>query len=184
MMSMSAIEKLKKSEFLLFIDVNEDTSFQNNQYKRIDKSTVLDIAMNPQSESKEYIDSETPTEEVTSNQPELGQEMALFEGNPVFDFLYKKFKKCPVGEQIKVPFLLCFGGKDRDAWQTIASIIFSNLTPTEDKLSFNLKLGPITHGKYEIVDGAPTFTEVVEDEEDTNGENTSGEDNGEEVQDE
>ena len=153
------VTKLKKTQFIPFLDITEDLTLQACTWKRIDKSTLMSISMNPQTETNEWIDSDIPEEEVTSNQPEIGQEIAIYQGNPIYDFLFAKFYDMPTGEECKVPFLQCFGGTDKKAWRSIATIIFDSLDAVAGKLTFTIKLGGnVEKGTYTITEGAPTFT--------------------------
>ena len=154
-----AVTKLKKTQFIPFLDITEDLTLAACTWKRIDKSTLMSISMNPQTETNEWIDSDIPEEEVTSNQPEIGQEIAIYQGNPIYDFLFAKFYDMPTGEECKVPFLQCFGGTDKKAWRSIATIIFDSLDAVAGKLTFTIKLGGnVEKGTYTITEGAPTFT--------------------------
>ena len=153
------VTKLKKTQFIPFLDVSEDLKLAACTWKRIDKSTLMSISMNPQTETNEWIDSDIPEEEVTSNQPEIGQEIAIYQGNPIYDFLFAKFYDMPTGEECKVPFLQCFGGTDKKAWRSIATIIFDSLDAVAGKLTFTIKLGGnVEKGTYTITEGVPTFT--------------------------
>ena len=153
-----ALTKLKKSQYLIFLDIEKDLTLEACSWKRICKSTVFELALNPQSESREWIDSDTPEEEVMSNQPELPQECALYEGDPVFDFVQDMFVSCPVGEDVKVPYFICFGGSKKQAWQGVATLLFDTLNSVDGKISFTIKINSVNKATYEVVDGVPTFT--------------------------
>ena len=154
-------KKLKKNQYLLFLDVKEDLTMAANEWKRIDKSTVLSISMNPQTETNEWIHLENAEEDVVSNQPELGQEIACYEGNPIYDFLFNKFYDMPTGEKCKVPSLMCFGGSDKKAWRSVSTIIFDSLDAVAGKLTYTIKLGgDVDKGTYAVTEGVPTFTKA------------------------
>lgn len=159
---MAGMTKLTKDQFIPFIDVDEDSTFAANDWKRIDLSTIFELAMNPQSESMDYICYKNAVEEVTSNQPELPQEIALYEGNPMYDYIFEKFYDMPVGDECKVPFLMCFGGTGKKAWRCIATLLMDTLSTTDGKITFSIKLGgDIVKGTYTISDGVPTFVAPV-----------------------
>ena len=151
--------KLRKHEFIPFIDVS-GTGGSSPEWKRIDLSTIFDLNPNPQTETMDYISYETPVEEINQYQPELPQEIALYEGNPVYDYMFNMFYNLPVGSETKVPFLLCFGGSDKKAWKVDqTTVVLGSLNTVDGKLSFTLKLGgDIEKGTYAIADGVPTFT--------------------------
>lgn len=156
---MSALTKLTRDKFIPFLDTAEDNTFAANTWKRIDLSTIFAFAMNPQSESMEYICYPNAVEEVSSNQPELPEEIALYEGNEMYDFIFKKFYDMPTGDAVKVPFLMCFGGTGKKAWRGICTLLLDTLDTVEGKISFTIKLGgEIEKGTYTIESGAPTFT--------------------------
>lgn len=153
--------KIKKNQYIPFLDVKEDLTLAACEWKRIDKSTVLSIAMNPQTETNEWIHLENAEEDVVSNQPELGQEIACYEGNAIYDFLFAKFYDMPTGEKCKVPFLMCFGGKDKKAWRTVATIVLDSLDAVAGKLTYTIKLGGnVEKGTYAVTEGVPTFTKA------------------------
>lgn len=155
-----ALAKLLKSQFLLFLDTAKDSSFAANVWARIDKSTVFDLALNPQTTSNDYIDSDMPEEEVDKYQPEMSQEIALYQGNPMFDFIYAMVYELPVGAEVKVPYLLCFGGNDKKAWRGMATIVLGNLNTVDGKITFTIKFNSIDRGTFVVADGAPEFTEA------------------------
>lgn len=158
----SAMTKLTRDQFIPFIDVsstiNSDT--WTPSWKRVDRSTIFSLNPNPQTESRAYICYETDIEETTGYQPELPQEIAVYEGNPVYDFVFEKFYNLPVGSEATVPALICFGGKAKKAWQVKqCTLVLGELNTVDGKLSFTLKLGgTIDRGTYVNENGAPTFT--------------------------
>ena len=155
-----ALAKLLKSQFLLFLDTAKDSSFAANVWARIDKSTVFDLALNPQTTSNDYIDSDMPEEEVDKYQPEMGQEIALYQGNPMFDFIYGMVYELPVGAEVKVPYLLCFGGNEKKAWRGMATIVLGNLNTVDGKITFTIKFNSIDRGTFVAADGAPEFNKA------------------------
>jgi hypothetical protein len=142
----------------MFLDTKKDNTFADNTWARIDKSTIFDLAFNPQTTSNDYIDNDMPVEEVDKYQPEMAQEITLLEGNPMFDFVYEMAYNLPVGEEVKVPYLLCFGGTEKKAWRGMSTILVNNLNTVDSKISFTIKFNTIEKGTYEVAEGAPTFT--------------------------
>lgn len=151
--------KLRKHQYIPFINTG---TVDSPVWARIDKSTIFSLNPNPQTTTQDYIAYETPVEEIETYQPELPQEIALYEGNPVYDFVFDKFFNLPVGSEAKVPVLLCFAGMDAQAWQIDdTTIVLGELNTVDGKLSFTLRFGgDIQRGTYTISDGKPTFTEV------------------------
>ena len=154
-----ALTKLKKSQYMIFLDIAKDLTMQACDWKRITKSTVFELSMNPQSETYDWIDQDIPEEVVENNQPEMGQEVAMYEGDPLFDFIHDLFISCPTGEAVKVPYLNCFGGSAKKAWRGIATILFDTLNSVDGKITFTIKINTVEKGVYDVVEGVPTFTE-------------------------
>lgn len=148
--------KITKNHVIPFIDITG-----SGEWKRIDKSTIFDLSFNPQSESVDYISMESAIEEVSSYQPELPQEIALYRGNEIYDFVEGLCIDLPVGDAIKVPFLLAWppdNGTIR-AWRVNdCRLLLSNYNSVDGKITFTLKLGgTIEKGTATIGDGKPVF---------------------------
>lgn len=152
--------KLTKSKYIPFLDTH--TSGDTAQWTRIDKSTIFSLNPNPQTEQRDYICMDAPVTEVDHYEPSLPQEIALYEGNPMYDFIADMFDRLPVGSAAVVPALICFAGTGKRAWMiSECTIVLGELNTVDGKLSFTLNLGgDITHGTYEITSaGVVTFTE-------------------------
>lgn len=137
---------------------------------RIDKSTIFALNPNPQTEQQDYICYETPVTIVDHYEPELPQEIVMNEGNPMYDFIFEKFYNLPVGEDCKVPCLLCFPtasttAANRKAWLVNDCVlVLGEMNTVDKKISFTLNLGGnISKGYYTIDSstGAPTFSTDV-----------------------
>lgn len=156
---MAAMTKLTRNQFIPFLDVTKDTTFASSSWKQIDYSTIFELTMNEQEEDMDYICFANAVTEINSNQPELPQEIACYEGNPIYDFMFKEFFDMPVGSDVKVPFLMCFGGTEKKAWRCVATLTSKVLNTVDGKITFSIKLGgDIEKGTYSITSGAPTFT--------------------------
>lgn len=151
--------KLKKTEFIPFLDVSTGSA-SGPSWKRIDRSTIFALNPNPQTQERDYISYETPVTEVTGYKPELPQEIAIYEGNPIYDFIFNLFYDLPVGDSVVVKSLMCFGGTGKKAWQVDkTTVTLGEMNTVDGKISFTLGFGgDITRGTYTITDGAPTFT--------------------------
>lgn len=154
--------KLTKNLFIPFLDTTKGTT--TAAWAQIDKSTIFSLNPNPQSESVDYICYESPVEEIDHYEPELPQEIALYEGNPMYDFIFGLFYDLPVGSQAKVPALLCFAGTGKKAWKIDDNVIqLGELNTVDGKLSFTLKMGgDITKGTYTITSGVPSFSAAAQ----------------------
>lgn len=160
---MSTLELLKKNQYIPFLDVSQDFTFASSSWKAIDLSTIFELSMNEQTEEYDYICYEAAVTEVESNKPQLPQEIRTVEGNAVHDFIAKHFYDMPVGEQCKVPFLICFGGTGKKAWRGICTLTNKTLNTVDKKYSFTMEMGgDIEKGTYTITEGVPTFTKASE----------------------
>lgn len=154
--------KLTRDKFIPFLDTKKDATFEACEWKRIDYSTIFELSMNEQTEDMDYICFENAVTEVNSNKPELPQEIALYEGNPVYDFMFNEFYNMPTGAQCKVPFLMCFGGSEKKAWRGMCTITSKVLNTVDGKITFTMSIGgDIDKGTYTIEDGAPTFVKTI-----------------------
>ena len=155
---MGAMTKLTRDQFIPFLDTLKDTTFATSTWKRIDYSTIFELTMNEQEEDMDYICYPNAVTEINSNKPELPQEIACYQGNPIYDFLFEEFFNMPTGADVKVPFLMCFGGDDKKAWRCIATITSNVLNTVDGKITFSIKMGgDIEKGTYTISEGTPTF---------------------------
>lgn len=158
-----AMKKLTRNQFIPFLDVQKDSTFAASAWKRVDYSTIFELTMNEQEEDMDYICFENAVTEINSNKPELPQEIACYEGNPIYDFMAKEFFEMPTGADTKVPFLMCFGGETKRAWRCIATLTSKVLNTVDGKITFSIKMGgDIEKGTYTIEAGAPTFVPATE----------------------
>ena len=160
---MAVETKITKNLCKIFIDVSEggDTP----EWAQIDKSTVLDIAMNPETESQDYISMEMPVEEIKSYKPSMDQEIATFKNNPIYEFMFRKFYEA---KTLQVKSLICFpphGDPEvKEAWMVpITTCVLNNMNYVDGKLSWTMNFGGNTErGTYSIAEGTgkPTFTKA------------------------
>ena len=154
-----AMTKLTRDKFIPFIDTAKDKTFVASTWKRIDYSTIFELSAGEQTEDRDYICYPNAVTDVTSNKPELPQEIALYEGNPVYDFMIKELYNLPIGSDCSVPVLLCFGGADKRAWRALATVTSKTLNTADGKITFTLSFGgEIEKGTYTITEGVPSFT--------------------------
>lgn len=156
-----AMTKLKRNEYIPFIGVGEDPTTHATIWARVDYSTIFELTINEQEESMDYICFENAVTEIKSNQPELPQEIATYEGNALHDWMAEHFFSLPTGAQCKVPFMMCFGGTDQKAWLCEATITSKVLNTVDGKYTFSIKPGgDIQKGTWSISSqtGQPTFT--------------------------
>ena len=154
---MSVETKLTRDQFIPFLDVKKDKTFASSEWKRIDKSTIFSLSAGEQTEDVKYICNPVDETEVTGNKPELPQEIAVLEGNAVYDFLIGELESLPVGEDCKVPYLFCFGGSDKVAWRGTATLTDKVINTVDGKVTFTIKVNTVEKGTWSITEGVPTF---------------------------
>lgn len=162
--------KITKNQVIPFLDISGTINGETHtpQWARIDRSTIFDLALNPNSQETDYISLEAPIEEVDKYKPELPQEIALYRGNKIYDFVEQMVINLPVGDAIRVPALICFPPKPSTSTPTIAAwqvldcrLLLSNYNSVDGKITFTLKLGgDIDKGTVTITEGVPTFTKA------------------------
>ena len=99
--------KLTRDQFIPFLDVDKDLTFASPEWKRIDYSTIFELSVGEQEEDRDYICFASAVTDVDSNKPELPQEIAIYEGNPMYDFIIGEFYNLPVGQDCKTGCLIC-----------------------------------------------------------------------------
>ena len=158
--------KITKNKVIPFLDISGTANTGASWvpvWKRIDKSTIFDLAFNPQSTTEDYIAYETAIEEISGYQPELPQEIALYRGNAVYDYVESLCYNLEVGDALRIPFLLCWPPEDNGtikAWQVKENrLLLSNYNSVEGKVTFTLKIGgDIARGTVTISEGVPVFS--------------------------
>lgn len=153
----------EKDQSMLFIDFSDTPS--TPEWKRVRKSTVFDLAFNPETETQDYIDQRFPTDTLKSYKPSMEQETMLEEGDALFDEMFELMNSLPTGTNAIKPVLFVFPKKATSpatsfvAWKVDCMISFSNYNTVDRKLSFSLSFaGDIDYGTVAISSGAPTFT--------------------------
>ena len=163
--------KITKDKVAIFLDTSKTVTSGSwvPEWKRIEKSTIFDLAFNPQSTTEDYIAYETPIEEISGYQPEIPQEIALYRGDPVYDYIEDLVYDLEVGDALRVPALLMFPPNmdasgnlagDIRAWQVKeARLLLSNYNSVDGKVTFTIKLGgTYDRGTVTVQDGVPVFS--------------------------
>ena len=150
--------KLTRDQFIPFLDTAKDSDYSSSVWKRIDYSTIFELSVGEQEEDRDYICFASAVTDVDSNKPELPQEIAIYEGNPMYDFIIGEFYNLPVGQDCKTGCLICFGGTGKKAWRSQVTITEKTLNTIDGVVTFTLKFGgEIEKGTYTISEGVPTF---------------------------
>jgi len=153
--------RLTREQFLIFLDTSGDTTFTTNTWKKIDKSTIFEYALNEETQENAYIDTDGTTVEVVGNAPNMSQEIQILDDNEIYTVIAEMIQSRPTGDDSKLPFLLCFGGNGAVANRGIATITDKVLNTVDGKASFTLNFAEMEDGTYVVTDGAPVFTAAV-----------------------
>ncbi|MDO4547540.1 MAG: hypothetical protein Q4D04_05555 [Clostridia bacterium] len=130
---------------------------------KLGKSTVFDLAMNPETETFDFIEDETPTDILKHYKPSMAQEVLMGEGDDAFDALFAMYHKRPVGADAVVPVMIVYpkagtGEGTFVAMRGEAMIAFNNFNTVDRKLSFDMNFSGLENGTATFTSGSPTFT--------------------------
>ena len=151
---------IKKYMVGIFIDTSE--SGDGTGYKRIKKSTELEIATEANTEEFDFIADVNPSELVKNYKISLSQDLVMIQGQDDFEYFFDKFYNLPVAPEVKAKAMIVFmfkGDKTSGykAWQTEASVMYDNMNGVDGKLNFTLNFGNIELGIAKMSSGTPTF---------------------------
>lgn len=157
-----ALERLKKNMCLIFLNTGTDST---PVWKRVGKSTILELQLNAKTEDYEFIEDLTPTTELMYYKPDMDQELQTNKGDPAFDYIYGMVQTMPVGENAKSKTLFVFPGDTTEgtgetyfAWQANTTIILDSLSFKDEKVKFKLAYNTVTPGSVVVTAGVPVFT--------------------------
>ena len=135
-------------------------------YKRIKKSTTLDISFNSETETYDFIADKNPTESLKNYSPQISQDLTMIKGEDDFEYIYEKMMdSVPNNEEVNTKALIVFmfdGDKTKGykAWEVDTKLIFDTLSGVDSKINFNINFASdISVGIAKVADGAVTFTE-------------------------
>lgn len=161
------MEKLKrwtKEKSMIFINTADD---ETPEWARIGKSTVYDLVLNANTVTEDFIEDEMPRDEVDYYKPEMSQELATYEGDKAFDYIWDMFYKLPVGTELNKKILFVFPkniGLSNEtkfqAWNTECAIILNDFNSVDKKIIFTLKINQIERGTVTVTEGKPSFTKA------------------------
>ena len=75
---------------------------------RVEKSTALDISLNPTVNTRDYIVDQHPTNEVDAYAPTLNQAITMYKGSPDYELLFPQAYGLPTGGKAKRKVLIVF----------------------------------------------------------------------------
>ena len=160
MANMTGLTVWEKHNTKLFLDFGTS---QTPQWVRLGKSTVFDFAFNPETESFDFIEDETPTEVLKTYKPSMAQEVYLAEGDDAFDELFEMSHQRPTGAAAILPALIVYpkAGTAEGSFVALkmeATVSFNNFNTVDKKLSFDLKFSNLQNGTVAMSEGVPAFT--------------------------
>ncbi len=155
---------IKKYMVGIFIDTSEEAD--GSAYKRVKKSTELEIATEANTEEYDFIADVNPTELVKNYKISLAQDLVMIQGEDDFEYFFDKFYNLPVAPEVKTKAMIVFmfkgdASSGYKAWQTEASVMFDNMNGVDGKLNFTLNFGNIELGTAKMSSGTPTFEKAV-----------------------
>ena len=151
---------IKKYMVGIFIDTSEGGD--GTGYKRIKKSTELEIATEANTEEFDFIANVNPEELLKNYKISLAQDLVMIQGGDDFEYFFDKFYNLPKAPEVKAKAMIVFmfkGDKTSGykAWETTANVMFDNMNGVDGKLNFTLNFGDIALGTATMADGTPTF---------------------------
>ena len=151
---------IKKYMVRIFVDTSEGGD--GTGYKRIKKSTELEIATEANTEEFDFIANVSPEELVKNYKISLAQDLVMIQGEDDFEYFFDKFYNLPVAPEVKTKAMIVFmfkGDKTNGykAWETTANIMFDNMNGVDGKLNFTLNFGDVALGTATMAAGTPTF---------------------------
>lgn len=155
------LTSVKKHMIALYLKGSTD-------YFRIEKSTDLQISMNPETETRDFIADESPTEILKQYKPSIEQSLTMFKGNPDYEEIFTRFYDMRVGEAAVSDAMIVFKQeKTADgvfkAWQNKATVTVQSMDTVAETITFTISFnGTVRRGTTTFTDGKPVFTETPE----------------------
>ena len=149
-------QTVKKYMIGLFVYVTD-------AYKRIKKSTTLEIVLEPNTEEYDFIADMNPTEILKNYKVSLAQDLTMIKGEEDFEYFWEQLYNLPKVPEVKTKVMIAFmfdGDKSAGyrAWETDAQIMFDNINGVDSKINFTINFGgTIRLGTATMSDGTPTF---------------------------
>ena len=158
-MALDAGTMIKKYHVALFLN-GGTTSVP--VWKQIKKSTDNTITMNAETQTFDYIVDESPTTEINRYAPSLSQPLAMYKGEPDYEFVFDKFFDQAVGADAHSEILIVFYGADAasayKAWKASCILQIDNMNPVESTITATITFNGTTEkGTAEVIDGGPVF---------------------------
>lgn len=158
----------KKFQTALFFNCALNNA-KPQDWARIGKSTILDVALNPNITTNDFIEDENPTDNIDNYKPSIAEELVMMRGDKGYDAIYNIYYNMPTGGEAMRDVLVVYPAVQKAAdeatptayfaWQTLATIVITDYDAVAEKIKFNVNFaGDIIRGSAASVDGAPVFT--------------------------
>lgn len=162
------IEKVRKHLNKLFL--NTTPKSQTATFMRVKTSTDFAIAMNAENETLDFIADESPSEELKSYKPSIGQTQTAYIGDPIYDYVFSLYEAQAVGTDAVTQAMVVFQQEKTvgEAKAHIAQLFDVLITvDTYDIAACTLtytinQRGSVKHGTATVgEDGKPVFNAEV-----------------------
>lgn len=132
-------------------------------YKRLKKSETLTISANAETTEFEFIADKSKTTLVKSYNHSLDQDLTMIKGEEDFEYFFSLYLNSVDTKNITIPMLVAFmfdgdTTNGYSAWQTNATIVFTDMNAVDSKLNFSIYFNDISVGKVKMTNDVPTFT--------------------------
>lgn len=135
-------------------------------YKRIKKSTTLELAVEAETETQDFIADMSPTDMLKNYKVSIAQDLSMIKGEEDFEYIWQHFfEDIPTNQETNVKCMIAFmfdGDRTTGyrAWETDAKLMFENLNGVDSKINFTINFGgTIRKGLAKSEDGSITFEE-------------------------
>lgn len=154
------LKKLDPREAMLFLDIS-DTRGVAPEWKQVKLTERLGVYLGSVTMERQYVTRDLPSTMLVDYRPCLPQEIALYEGDPVYDFMVKLSYHLFLGEGAVVPALILFGGPHKLAWRADGCVIIPGLLDfARGRITFTIALtSTLRRGTYEVEGEQVTFHE-------------------------
>ena len=158
---------VKKTKIVPFIKTGTSES---PKWTQIKKSTSFTLAMNPQTQTFDFISDEIPQNEIDRYQPSLAQSLTMFKGEPdyeaIFDMLYNRATGAEAHREVLIAFYKETASYTPSgepvtvykAWKVDAIVTLNQMDTVNENIDFDLAFNSITEGAGSVnAQGAPSF---------------------------
>lgn len=160
---------ITKDNVVPLLDVNKSLNYSNCDWTPIDLSEIFELTVGENEVERNFICFANPSTDITGNNVELPQEIVMDNTNPMYKFMMGEIKSLPIGQDCRVPVMICFPdettGKFQtgaDAWRYIATITGKVLNTPDQKISFSIKkYSDIEEGTYTVTEDQTTGEKTI-----------------------